>query len=78
MERLARYTVSFLERQFGSLCELALDIAIDESGRVWLLEINPKPAREVFSRTGEMGIYQRAISRPLEYALYLLKKNGIS
>lgn len=76
MERLARYTVSFLERQFGSLCELALDIAVDESGKVWLLEINPKPAREVFSRTGETDIYQKAINRPLEYALYLLKQNG--
>lgn len=74
MERLAFYTVDHLERQFGSLCELALDIAVDEKGRVWLLEINPKPAREVFARIGEKGTYQTAITRPLEYALYLYKK----
>ncbi|MDF2923027.1 MAG: YheC/YheD family protein [Paenibacillaceae bacterium] len=76
MERLAHLVVTYLERQFGSLCELALDIAVDENGRIWLLEINPKPAREVFSRTGEKDVYRTAINRPLEYALHLLKQNS--
>lgn len=76
MERLAYLTAEHLERQFGSLCELALDIAVDEKGKVWLIEINPKPAREVFARIGSKEIYRKAISRPLEYALYLYKKQG--
>lgn len=75
MERLAYYTVEHLERQFGSLCELALDIAVDEKGKVWLLEINPKPAREVFARIGEKDTYQTAVNRPLEYALHLYKQH---
>ncbi|MNN95053.1 Endospore coat-associated protein YheD [compost metagenome] len=58
------------------MCELALDIAIDERGKVWLLEINPKPAREVFARIGNKDIYQKAIERPLEYALYLYKRQN--
>ncbi|MNC74339.1 Endospore coat-associated protein YheD [compost metagenome] len=58
------------------MCELALDIAIDERGKVWLLEINPKPAREVFARIGNKGMYQKAIERPLEYALYLYKRQN--
>lgn len=74
MERLAHYTVEHLERQFGSLCELALDIAVDDKGQVWLLEINPKPAREVFARIGEKEMYQTAVTRPLEYALWLYKQ----
>ncbi|MNC24175.1 Endospore coat-associated protein YheD [compost metagenome] len=73
MERLAYLTAEHLEKQFGSLCELALDIAIDERGKVWLLEINPKPAREVFARIGNREIYQKAVNRPLEYALYLYR-----
>ncbi|MFM9331985.1 YheC/YheD family protein [Paenibacillus mesotrionivorans] len=76
MERLAFLTAEHLEKQFGSLCELALDIAIDERGKVWLLEINPKPAREVFARIGNKDIYQKAIERPLEYALYLYKRQN--
>jgi glutathione synthase/RimK-type ligase-like ATP-grasp enzyme len=63
-----------IERRYGKLCELALDIAIDRSGHVWLLEINPKPSREVFSRIGERDTYEKAINRPLEYALWLAKQ----
>jgi hypothetical protein len=74
MEQLARYTVAHLEKHFGSLCELALDIAVDDKGRVWLLEINPKPAREVFARIGQQETYQTAVNRPLEYALYLYNR----
>lgn len=63
--------VSEIENRFGKLCELALDIAIDRSGHIWLLEINPKPSREVFSKIGEPEIYEKALKRPLEYALWL-------
>lgn len=69
---------AYLEREYGRLCELALDIAIDRKGGIWLLEVNPKPAREVFARTGDTETYQRAIKRPLEYALWMYeqKKRG--
>ncbi|MFD2613503.1 YheC/YheD family endospore coat-associated protein [Paenibacillus gansuensis] len=73
-DQLALETASFVEEKYGRLCELALDIAIDKSGHVWMLEINPKPAREVFRRIGEQDTYTKAISRPLEYALWLYKQ----
>jgi len=73
MERLAHFVANHIEKQFGSMCEIALDIAVDGTGKVWLLEINPKPAREVFSRIGEFDIYRKAVQRPLEYALHLLQ-----
>ncbi|RUS47586.1 YheC/YheD family protein [Cohnella sp. AR92] len=63
-----------LEASYSALCELALDLAIDRSGRVWLLEVNPKPSREVFIRAGEREVYRRAITRPLEYALWLYRE----
>ncbi|MCQ6558569.1 YheC/YheD family endospore coat-associated protein [Paenibacillus mendelii] len=70
-EELGVQISSFLEQSYGRLCELALDLAIDRKGHIWLLEVNPKPAREVFIQAGEKETYRRAIIRPLEYALWL-------
>jgi hypothetical protein len=70
-EQFGVQVAQYLEQSYGRLCELALDLAIDKQGRVWLLEVNPKPSREVFIETGDTKTYQRAITRPLEYAMYL-------
>lgn len=64
---------SYLELCCGALCELAVDFAVDRNGRIWLIEVNPKPAREVFRQAGEQDVYRNAIARPLEYALWLWK-----
>jgi glutathione synthase/RimK-type ligase-like ATP-grasp enzyme len=63
-----------LETTYGTLCELALDLAIDRSGKVWLLEVNPKPSREVFKKAGEREVYRKAILRPIEYALWAYRQ----
>jgi hypothetical protein len=64
----------FLETKFGQLCELGVDIAVDPAGGIWLLEVNPKPSREVFRRIGEKQTYKKAVTRPLEYAIWLMKE----
>ena len=74
MYALGLRVVERLESHFRDMCELALDLAVDRDGRVWLLEINPKPAREVFRRIGEHEVYRRAIVRPVEYARWLYKQ----
>lgn len=63
-----------LEQRYGRLCELALDLAVDRHGRIWLLEVNTKPAREVFRRIGDKAAYLNAIRRPLEYARWLYER----
>lgn len=73
-ERLGVEVASFLERQYGALCELALDLAINKKGEIYLLEVNPKPAREVFSQIGDAELYRKAIVKPLEYAVGLYEK----
>ncbi len=60
-----------LEKHYGRLCELGLDWAIDHQGHPWLLEVNPKPAREVFRHTGQFHAYRTAIRRPLQFAKWL-------
>jgi glutathione synthase/RimK-type ligase-like ATP-grasp enzyme len=75
MEQLSHMVAIHLEKNYGRLCELALDIAVSPTGQVWLLEVNPKPAREVFIRIKEHDTYEKAIRRPLEYAIWLHNKN---
>jgi glutathione synthase/RimK-type ligase-like ATP-grasp enzyme len=75
-ELLALQTASALESKFGRMVEFGLDIGIDVEGRAWLIEVNPKPAREIFSQMGDAQGYRKAIRRPLEYALYLANANG--
>ena len=73
-EKFSLEVAAYLEGQFGRLCELALDLAIDRKGGIWLLEVNPKPAREVFRQSGDLKTYERAIIKPLEYAMYLYSR----
>lgn len=75
-EKLSLDIAATLEANFGALCELALDLAIDPSGMVYVLEVNPKPAREVFIQSGDSDAYRMAIVRPLEYALWLYKQRA--
>ncbi|MHA0857784.1 YheC/YheD family endospore coat-associated protein [Paenibacillus sp. CMAA1364] len=75
-ERLGIETATYLEQSYGALCELALDLAIDKKGHVYLLEVNPKPAREVFARSGQKDIYRQSIKKPLEYALWINRTKG--
>ncbi|MEK4509790.1 YheC/YheD family protein [Paenibacillus anaericanus] len=75
-ERLSLDIAAYLEESYGALCELALDLAIDKTGRVYLLEVNPKPAREVFLRSGDTEAYRQAIIKPLEYAMWMYKQTA--
>ncbi|SDN21919.1 Glutathione synthase/RimK-type ligase, ATP-grasp superfamily [Paenibacillus sp. yr247] len=74
MNSFAHKLANYLESKFGKLCELGLDIAVDPNGHVWLLEVNPKPSREVFRKIGETANYQKAVTRPLEYAIWMMKQ----
>lgn len=74
VERFGIGVAQYLELCYDALCELAVDIAIDRSGRIWMIEVNPKPAREVFIRAGEEDVYHKAIVKPLEYALWKYKR----
>lgn len=77
-EELSLEVAAYLEETYGALCELALDLAINRHGQIYLLEVNPKPAREVFNKSGDPQAYRAAIVKPLEYALWLHKQKAAS
>ncbi len=51
--------------------ELGLDLGLDETGRVWLIEINSKPFRGLVSNGYSVKVIERSLMRPLEYAKFL-------
>jgi hypothetical protein len=75
---LALKTVEKIEKHFGSMMEFGFDLGIDANGRVWIIEINPKPGRDIFRKLGQWDRYLQAVRRPLEYALYLAANDRIA
>lgn len=71
MISLSHNIVATVEQKLNKICELALDLAIDRSGHIWLFEINPKPSRDIFAKIGERDTFEKALRRPLEYAQWL-------
>lgn len=73
---LAHRAVNVIEAHYGPMMEFGFDIGVDVDGRVWLIETNPKPGREILRKTGQHDRYQLAIQRPLEYAVSLVRHNS--
>lgn len=73
---LALCTVRRIEEHYGPMMEFGIDVGIDVEGNIWLIEMNPKPGREIFRQLGQMDRYRLAVRRPLEYALYLAERGS--
>lgn len=72
IRRLCALIASWVTAEANPLFgEIAIDLGIDESGKVWVIELNAVPGRSVFRRTKSAEILAQAISRPMEYAYYL-------
>lgn len=72
IQRLCKTLPPYLEQYYGRMAELGLDFGVDQSGKVWILEVNSKPGRAAFS--GSQAIRNAAIRQPLFYAKYLLER----
>ncbi|WP_053361411.1 YheC/YheD family protein [Bacillus sp. FJAT-27251] len=69
-------TARKLEADIGVLGEIGIDMAIDNAGRIWIIEVNGRPQKNMYHKIAGNDdndiapIYQR----PLEYAYYLALK----
>lgn len=71
MDQLALTVCSKLEKNFGNLGELSIDMAVDVDGSLWLIEVNSKPSKISVRRSKDKDLIQRAYSNPVKYAKYL-------
>jgi glutathione synthase/RimK-type ligase-like ATP-grasp enzyme len=74
IEQLATIVPPHIEKHHGQLVELGLDVGIDREGKVWIIEVNSKPGRSVFLRTGELETRKRSMELPVQYANALLSQ----
>jgi hypothetical protein len=68
--------VELLDRHLGPLGEVGVDMGAEASGRLWFIEANSKPGRDVFLRTNDEAARRLSLERPLDYAIYLIGKKG--
>ena len=68
---LALEAAKELDANVAAIGELGIDIGIESSGKIWFIEANLKPARQVFVLTGQKATRRMSIVKPLLYARYL-------
>ncbi|OEG00063.1 hypothetical protein BHF71_06350 [Vulcanibacillus modesticaldus] len=73
IKQLAESIPSYIESVHGNLFELGLDLGVDLSGKVWIIEANSKPGRKVFSLLGKVEERKKSLIQPLVYTKHLAK-----
>jgi len=54
----------------GNFAELGIDLALDESGKIWLLEVNSKPSKSEDTSTKQLGP-RPSVRRLIQYVLHI-------
>ncbi len=74
LRRAALEIASGIEKYVdGHFAELGVDLAIDRSGRIWLLEVNSKPSKDDNSSTSGGEKIRPSVNKTVTYARYLAK-----
>lgn len=58
----------------GRLAELGIDFGIDRSGKLWIIEVNSKPGRTVFSQIGNETARNQSVANLISYTHYLCNR----
>lgn len=72
--RLSEDVPAALEACHGRLVELGIDYGIGIDGNIWILEVNSKPGRSIFTFLQDDRAKLAALANPLRYAQYLLRR----
>lgn len=58
-------------QKLGSFGELSIDFLIDVQAKPWIIEINGKPTKALFTSVVDENVLSRLYSNPITYARYL-------
>ncbi|NOU92310.1 YheC/YheD family protein [Paenibacillus sp. LMG 31456] len=73
LHELSTLIPTALEKYHGRLAELGIDFGIDNEGNIWILEVNSKPGRSIFTYLQDNQARLNALTHPIRYARYLLQ-----
>lgn len=65
-----------LEQHDPACADLGLDLAVDQDGHVWFIEVNGRDLRVTFRLAGEQVMWRDTFRRPMEYAAYLIRQQA--
>lgn len=71
LEDAAKTAACRAEQVLGSLGEVSVDFGLDAAGKYWIIELNGKPMKSLFSILGRDYLVKTVYRRPLLYALHL-------
>jgi len=74
MRDVAIRVAAQLEKHDPTCADLGLDLAVDEDGHIWFIEVNGRDLRITFRHAGELNTWHNSFRRPMEYAAFLKKK----
>ncbi|MCZ8513440.1 YheC/YheD family protein [Paenibacillus filicis] len=72
--RLSELLPEALESNHGRLAELGIDFGVDTGGNIWILEVNSKPGRSIFTYLRDVKAQRASVDNPVRYAGYLLQQ----
>ncbi len=52
-------------------CEFGCDLAVGPTGDIFVLELNPKPGRKLFTQISDREAFEFTHTRPIDYAMWL-------
>lgn len=71
LKSIALLVCQSLDENGSIYADLGLDLALDDSSKVWLLEVNKRHDHRMPLYAGEKLIYARVKTNPVNYAVYL-------
>ncbi|WP_282943258.1 YheC/YheD family protein [Paenibacillus sp. RC67] len=71
LSELSVQAAQVAESHLGSLGELSVDFVLDEQRKLWIIELNGKPQKNIYKDLKRFKQKKLIYKRPLEYAYYL-------
>ncbi|NLM52302.1 MAG: hypothetical protein GX197_05725 [Firmicutes bacterium] len=74
LNRFCLNVILVIDKFFGPLGEIGLDVALDHKGKLWLLEVNTRPSSIAY-RNADDATCEKIFGAPFKYAISLLRRN---